>query len=52
MDRFRAMCGRLRNAPFLVIAALRGHALAGGWNWPRHVTFGSAPIARAKAGRA
>jgi enoyl-CoA hydratase len=30
MDRFRAVCLRLRQAPFLVIAALDGHALAGG----------------------
>jgi enoyl-CoA hydratase len=30
MNRFRAICARLRNAPFLVIAAVRGHALAGG----------------------
>src|SRR6202042_3278054 len=30
MDRFRAVCLRLRQAPFLVIAALEGHALAGG----------------------
>src|ERR1700677_461754 len=30
MDRFRAICARLRNAPFLVIAAVSGHALAGG----------------------
>ena len=30
MDRFRAVCVRLRQAPFLVIAALDGHALAGG----------------------
>lgn len=30
MDRFRAVCLRLRDAPFLVIAALDGHALAGG----------------------
>jgi enoyl-CoA hydratase len=30
MDRFRAACLRLRQAPFLVIAALDGHALAGG----------------------
>ena len=30
MDRFRAVCLRLRQAPFLVIAALDGHTLAGG----------------------
>jgi len=30
MDHFRAVCMRLRNAPFLVIAALNGHTLAGG----------------------
>ena len=30
MDRFRAMCGPAGSAPFLVIGALRGHALAGG----------------------
>jgi len=30
MDRFRAVCLRLRNSPFLVIAAIGGHALAGG----------------------
>jgi enoyl-CoA hydratase len=30
MDRFRAVCLRLRLAPFLVIAALDGHTLAGG----------------------
>jgi enoyl-CoA hydratase/carnithine racemase len=30
MDRFRAVCLRLRRAPFLVVAALDGHALAGG----------------------
>jgi enoyl-CoA hydratase/carnithine racemase len=30
MDRFRAVCLRLRQAPFLIIAALDGHALAGG----------------------
>jgi len=30
MDRFRAVCLRLRQAPFLVIAALDGHVLAGG----------------------
>jgi enoyl-CoA hydratase/carnithine racemase len=30
MDRFRAVCARMRSAPFLVISALRGHALAGG----------------------
>ena len=30
MDRFRAVCLRLRQAPFLVIAAIDGHALAGG----------------------
>jgi len=30
MDRFRSVCVRLRNAPFLTIAAVRGHALAGG----------------------
>jgi enoyl-CoA hydratase/carnithine racemase len=30
MDRFRAVCWRLRQAPFLVVAALGGHALAGG----------------------
>lgn len=30
MDRFRAVCLRLRQAPFLVIAAISGHALAGG----------------------
>jgi enoyl-CoA hydratase len=30
MDRFRALCLRLRQAPFLVIAAIAGHALAGG----------------------
>jgi enoyl-CoA hydratase/carnithine racemase len=30
MDRFRAVCLRLRQAPFVVIAALDGHALAGG----------------------
>ncbi|HTX27247.1 MAG TPA: enoyl-CoA hydratase/isomerase family protein [Streptosporangiaceae bacterium] len=30
MDRFRMVCLRLREAPFLVIAALDGHALAGG----------------------
>lgn len=30
MDRFRAVCIRLRKAPFLVIAAIDGHALAGG----------------------
>lgn len=42
MDRFRAVCLRLRQAPFLVIAALDGHALAGGWSWPRPATCGSA----------
>lgn len=30
MDRFRSVCVRLRHAPFLVIAAMRGHTLAGG----------------------
>jgi enoyl-CoA hydratase len=30
MDRFRAVCLRLREAPFLVVAAVGGHALAGG----------------------
>ncbi len=30
MDAFRAVCMRLRNAPFLVVAALNGHTLAGG----------------------
>lgn len=30
MDRFRSVCTQLRGAPFLVITALRGHALAGG----------------------
>jgi enoyl-CoA hydratase len=30
MDRLRAVCLRLRQAPFLVIAALEGHTLAGG----------------------
>lgn len=30
MDRFRSACIRLRQAPFLVIAAIDGHALAGG----------------------
>jgi enoyl-CoA hydratase len=30
MDRFRSVCVRLRNAPFLTIAAMRGHTLAGG----------------------
>ncbi len=30
MDRFRALCLRLRQAPLLVIAAIAGHALAGG----------------------
>jgi enoyl-CoA hydratase len=30
MDRFRALCLRLRQAPLLVIAAIDGHALAGG----------------------
>jgi len=30
MDRFRAVALRLRQAPFLVIAALDGHTLAGG----------------------
>jgi enoyl-CoA hydratase len=30
MDRFRSVCLRLRAAPFLVIAALDGHTLAGG----------------------
>jgi enoyl-CoA hydratase len=30
MNRFRAVCLRLRQAPFLVIAALGGHTLAGG----------------------
>jgi enoyl-CoA hydratase len=30
MNRFRSVCIRLRQAPFLVIAAIDGHALAGG----------------------
>jgi len=30
MDRFRSVCSRLRDAPFLVIAAMGGHTLAGG----------------------
>ena len=30
MDRFRSVCMRLRDAPFVVIAAIDGHALAGG----------------------
>lgn len=30
MDRFRKVCLRLRQAPFLVIAAVQGHVLAGG----------------------
>ena len=30
MDRFRAVCLRLRQAPVIVIAALDGHTLAGG----------------------
>lgn len=30
MDRFRSVCIRIRQAPFLVIAAIDGHALAGG----------------------
>jgi enoyl-CoA hydratase len=30
MDDFRALCGRMRRAPLLVIAALNGHTLAGG----------------------
>jgi enoyl-CoA hydratase len=30
MDRFRDVCVRLHTAPFLVIAAIGGHALAGG----------------------
>jgi enoyl-CoA hydratase len=30
MDRFRAVCLRLRDAPFLIITALDGHTLAGG----------------------
>jgi len=30
MDRFRDVCLRIRRAPFLVVAAVQGHALAGG----------------------
>jgi enoyl-CoA hydratase len=30
MDHFREVCIRLRRAPFLVVAALNGHTLAGG----------------------
>jgi enoyl-CoA hydratase len=30
MDRFRSVCIRIREAPFLVVAAIDGHALAGG----------------------
>jgi enoyl-CoA hydratase/carnithine racemase len=30
MDRFRALCVRMRQSPVLVVAALNGHALAGG----------------------